>query len=61
MIIDNIIIKKDIVNTVKETIAWGSPNLKLTDLLPLKCLILGETANRIPTKNTGKNIPSMRR
>ena len=37
------------------------PNLKFTDLLPLKCIILGDTANSIPTKNVGQKMPSINR
>ena len=54
-------IKNDTVNTVSDTIAWRSPNLKLIDLLPLKCFILGEIAKRMPTKKAGQKIPSIRR
>ena len=39
--------------------ACGSPNLKLIDLVPLKCFILGDNAKRIPTKNMGKHIPTI--
>ena len=58
---DNIMVKNDTVNTVSDTIAWEFPNLKLIDLLPLKCFILGEMAKRIPTKKAGQKIPSIRR
>ena len=52
-------IEKDIISTLRDTIACGSPNLKLMDLLPLKCSTLGDNANKIPTKQIGKNIPSI--
>ena len=52
-------IKNDMVNTLNDTTAWGFPNLKLIDVLPLKCFIFGDNANRIPTKKMGKNIPSI--
>ena len=35
--------------------------MKLTDLLPLKWFILGDTEKRMPTKNAGEKIPTINR